>query len=277
MRLLTTLSLVFVLAVSSAPNPGVIFEIEKTDYTVSPERVQTFEVIVEGPKLKIPFQSLEGSGASSAMIFRGDQGDHGTMLVVNHEEQYYMVMDEKTIKEMGAKVAEAEKAMEQAMKNLTPEQQEMIKQAQESGMGGMGIPPAPADPPEIEVKKTGDSSRMEGYPCVKYVVYSDGTKIRELWVTDWGNIKGAEEAEEAFKRMSAFSEMMMEALPQSPGSDLGPFGQAQFDVGFPVVTRGFDDAGNVTEESTLKSTRRERIDPAAFEPPTGYRRVSMGP
>ena len=46
--------------------------------------------------------------------------------------------------------------------------------------------------------------------------------------------------------------------------------------GFPVLTREFGDDGSLEAESVLKSARRQTLDPDAFEPPSGYKRQSMG-
>ncbi|MCP4202962.1 MAG: hypothetical protein GY769_13650, partial [bacterium] len=61
-----------------------------------------------------------------------------------------------------------------------------------------------------------------------------------------------------------------------------PFGGADswtqnFQNGFPVVTIGYGEDGGIEDESSLRSGRRLRIDPDAFEPPSGYKRMSMGP
>ena len=45
--------------------------------------------------------------------------------------------------------------------------------------------------------------------------------------------------------------------------------------GFPVVTSGLGADGSVEDESSLRSARRRTLDPADFEPPSGYKRRSM--
>ena len=45
--------------------------------------------------------------------------------------------------------------------------------------------------------------------------------------------------------------------------------------GFPISTRSFSN-GCLTNESTFQSSRREAIDPAECEPPSGYKRQTMG-
>ncbi len=70
-------------------------------------------------------------------------------------------------------------------------------------------------------------------------------------------------------------------MPQMPGGDpfggQNPFDEMNFENGFPVVVTGFGEDGDIEDESWLKGTRRQRIDPDAFEPPSGYKRMSLGP
>ena len=147
-------------------------------------------------------------------------------------------------------------------------------------MGGMAGGAQRAAP---EVRNTGERATKNGYPCVKYEVVQDGRKIRELWVTDWSNVEGGAEARDAFKDMADFFQEMMDALGDAAGGAGGGFFDGvnsyaeNFGNGFPVVTRGFDEDGGLEDESSLRGSRRQRLDPSAFEPPSGYKRMSMGP
>jgi len=58
---------------------------------------------------------------------------------------------------------------------------------------------------------------------------------------------------------------------------MGPFGQVDYDEGFPVSATGFDENGNVTDSFEFKGSRRQAIDPDAFSPPGGYKKRTMGP
>lgn len=133
--------------------------------------------------------------------------------------------------------------------------------------------------PKREVKKTSERGTHQGYPCVKYEVFLDGKKRQELWVTEWDNIDGGGEAAEAFRIMGLFFEEIKNSIPNLPGGDMG--GDQNFieDLkalgGFPVVTRDFSDDGTLQGETALRSSKRQTLDPDAFEPPAGYKRRSM--
>ena len=273
-------------------NPGVVFEIEVRDHEQSPPKTEEMEVVVEGRNLAIPVSSSDGQSGKGKMIFRGDKGDNGEVVVVDDDKKTYYVMDDAAIRSMGGMLGETmanmDSAVEQAIKNLPKEQQEAIRQAQQQALsanestmaGNMGGPMKPRSKPEV--KRTGERGEKQGYPCVKYEVFQDGRKIREIWTTDWDNIDGGDEAEEAFKGMGDFFEALWKALPPMPGGEdpfggQNPYDEMNFENGFPVVTMGYGEDGGLEDESWLRRTRRQRIDPSAFEPPSGYKRMSMGP
>ena len=86
---------------------------------------------------------------------------------------------------------------------------------------------------------------------------------------------------DAFEDMADFFKELMDTIP-----DFGQGGAAGGDPvfehmrdlgGFPVVTEEFDEDGNKTGDTSLRSSKRRTLDPAAFEPPSGYKRMSMGP
>ena len=265
-------------------NPGIVFEVETTDHEQSPPRVGSMEIIVEGPNLAIPVTASGGSGGNGKMIFRGDKGKNGEVVIVDDDKKEIYVMNDKTIEAMAGQVGAVAGAVAEALKNLPKEQREAIEKAQKQGAAGMAGMGAGAMKPRTkpEVKNTGEHGDKGGYPCVKYEVLQDGRKIREIWTTDWDNIDGGDEAAEAFKGLGAFFEAFWKAMPQIPGGGdsfggQNPFEEMNFEKGFPVVVIGFGEDGDMEDESWLKRTRRQRIDPAAFEPPSGYKRMSLGP
>ena len=283
-KLGTVLLLALFVYAAPAPtsNPGVVFEIETTDHEQSPPRVGSMEIIVEGPNLAIPVTASGGSGGNGKMIFRGDKGKNGEVVIVDDDRKEYYVMNDKSMKAIAGQIGAVAGAMEEVLKNLPKEQREAIEKARKQAGAGSGAvgPMKPRAKPEL--KKTGEHGDKGGYPCVKYEVFQDGKKIREIWTTDWDNIDGGDEAAEAFKALGAFFEAFWKAMPPMPGGEdpfggQNPFDEMNFENGFPVVVTGFGEDGNIEDESILKGTRRQRIDPAAFEPPSGYKRRSTGP
>jgi len=260
---------------------GVVYEIEVTDHAAG--EPSTTELAAEGKMLKMSIAPGRTSGRGE-MIFRGDRRE---MVVVDHDDKSYVVMDEATAKQLADQLGgvsdqmkEAMKRVEEQLKNVPEDQRAMVEKMLKERMPNMGgnAPSRPAN----EYKRTGQRATKAGYPCVRYDVLRGGEKVREMWVTDWDNVEGAREVREAMLDMADFFEQIMSSLSESLGG-LGPAfgGDSPFDGlremdGFPVVVREFD-GGELESESTLRSARRRTLDPADFEPPAGYKRRSMGP
>lgn len=251
---------------------GVVYEIEVTDHQQSPPQSESIQVAVEGANLKIGIAS-GGRGKQGEMIFRGDRHE---MVVVDHDDKSYHVMDKEALGRIAGQVKSAMSQMQKALENVPEEQRAMIERMMKQRMPKEA---APIQRPRSEVKKTSERDTKNGYPCVRYEVLRGGTKIRELWVTDWDNIEGGADVVDAFADMADFFREMMEALPNmgqgSGGSGSSIFEHMEDLGGFPVVTKDFGADGSLESESSLRSAKRRTLDPAEFEPPSGYKRQEM--
>jgi len=253
---------------------GVVYEIEVTDHEQSPPKSESIQAAVEGRHLKMGIAS-GGEGKPGEMIFRGDRRE---MIVVDHDDRSYHVMDPETIQKLAGQVNGAMSQMQEALKNVPEDKRAMIEKMMKERMPSQAAAPTR---PKSELRKTGERGDKNGYPCVKYEVLRGGRKIREMWVTDWDNVEGGDEMVGAFEDMADFFQELMDAIPdfgQGGGAGGDPVFEHMKELGgFPVVTEEFDENGNKTGESALRSSRRQTIDPTEFEPPSGYKRRSMGP
>jgi hypothetical protein len=267
--------LIAVLFLASPLLAGVVFEIETTDHTESPPQIQTVRMSGQGHNLKMDITSDKPEDQGE-MIYRGDRGE---MVMISHAEKSYFVMDREAVSAMASQMSQAMRQMEEALKNVPESQraqiEQMMKQRMPSAAQGQQQP--------SELRKTGEKGTRAGYPCVRYEVWREGQKIRELWVTNWSNLEGGEEVAEVFQQMAGFFEEMMESLSQATGGLGGSaaIGENIFEHmsklgGLPVVTRDFEN-GALESESTLRSSKRQALESGVFEVPAGYRQQSMGP
>jgi len=268
-----TFALALVLAAwTPAVEAGVVYEIEVKDHEQSPPKTEETQVASDGKNISMDIAPGE-DGSRGKMIFRGDRRE---MVVVDDDNQTYTVIDKAAVDAISGQVSDAMKQVDEMLKNLPKEQQDAIKRAQASGMGGMPGLGATA-PPKREVRITGERDSKNGYPCVKYEELRDERKVRELWVTDWSNIEGGGDVVNAFEDMADFFAELLDSIPnfgQGGGPDAA-FTEV-FTHGFPVLTREFDpETGAVVSEAGLRSAKRQTIDPDAFEPPSGYKRQEM--
>ena len=264
----TTLILAAVLVICTSAVAGVVYEIEVKYHTSSPPSTSASRISVEEPLLKMDV--ISGSDEMDGeMIYRGDRRE---MVVVNDKDKTYFVLGEEDIKALAAQINQAMSAMEQALAAVPEGQREKMREMMNKRMPMQTEQREPA-----ELKKTGETDTINGYPCVKYQVWRAGILERELWVTPWKNIEGGADTVQAFEDMSGFFKEMLDSLPQMGDRS---FADSAFEHlkemgGMPVVTREFADDGSLESEATLRSATQENLDPADFEPPKSYKKKDM--
>ncbi len=262
--------LALLLAIPASAN--VTYEIEVKDHKQSPAKTSLMKFLVLDKMLKLDSSSVDGD-FNGEMIFRGE-GESKKMIIVNHDEKSYFVIDEEAMKEIAAKLDNAMAMMEQALANVPESQREQFEIIMKQKM-----PEQPVPREKTELRPTSDTDTVNNYPCVRYELWKSGAKIRDLWVTDWKNIDGGNEVADAFQEMSEFFREMMDSLPQFGGGRQS-LGDPSFEhlremKGFPVLTSEFDTDGSLESEATLKSATSGEIDPDAFDPPKGYMKKEM--
>ena len=252
---------------------GVVFEVETKDHGDS-GKAGTTQISAEGKNLKMDIQPGDRGGESEA-IFHGDRRE---MVVVDHNNKAYMVIDQEAIKAIVGQVGSMMSQMEEALKNVPESQRAMVEEMMKKKMPQKSQKASL----NIEARKAGGKKKVNGYPTIGYEVLVNGKRSQELWVTPWSNIEGGKDAKEAFGEMGSFFKEMMEAFSSMGGGDkqTKKMGGAFFAVleeldGFPVVTKSFNDDGSLDTESELRSSKRMKLDPADFEPPAGYKRQQM--
>ncbi len=267
----------------SPAQAGVVYEIEVTDHEQSPPKTESIQAAVEGRHLKMGI-AAGGRGSQGEMIFRGDRRE---MVIVDHDDKTYMVLNGEAVQQLGDQVGGqirgAMKEVEKHLEQLDPKQREMIEKMMKGKMPGGPGPANAIAQPVTTFKKTAERAKHQGYPCVRWDVFRDDEKIRELWVTSWMNIEGGAVVRDAFEDMARFHRELMESIGDMMGGAKDLFGEGENPIdgwlevgGFPVVTRHFE-GGELESETVLESITERDLDPDAFEPPKGYRLRTMGP
>ena len=265
-RLLITLAL----TVAGSPAfAGVVYQVETTDMTGAQPQTSLGTISAQGSLLKMELAGA-GNDFNGEMIFRGDRRE---MVMVNHDEKTVMIIDEATMKAMAAQINQAMSAMEQALAAVPAGQRAKMEEMMKSRMPMMSEPSEPA-----EIRITGDSDTINGYPATRYEVWRGGTRERELWVSEWSNVAGGDEVAETFQEMAGFMQSLLDSLPDIGG--IKSAGDTAFSYlkemqGFPVKARELGAGGEVEYESVLKSAEKQDLDAATFEPPAGYKQQDL--
>ncbi len=249
----------------------VIFEIDQKE--VNPESLNQIKGKVKDNNLRMDFYE-NGTEFEGSMIYRGDKKE---IMIINHADKTYMIMDEAMMNSIASQMAQAMSQMEQAMKDMPADQREQIKEMMKTKMPGMGG----GDYVEPVLKKVG-SGKVNGIACMKYDVYRGDEKIRQHCVANWNSVEGGEEMMSVMLRMADFMDQMTKAFATS-GSAVGSQVQFERNVfdqlrklnGLPIETIEYED-GSVEAESTFKSSKKANVEAADMEPAPGYTLQSTG-
>lgn len=170
---------------------------------------------------------------------------------------------------MAGAMADMEKQMAEAMKDMPPAQREQMQQMMKQMRGG-GAPGGPA--PKVTIEKTSQVDTIAGLPARKFRVLSDGKLYEEMWLTtDPALLRELEmaKAPDTFGRMSGCMASMAGG-PRPEGSD--EF-RKLYGEGWPlkVVYYGGGEASPGPAGTTVTKVEPRDIPEREFSPPAGFR------
>jgi len=182
------------------------------------------------------------------------------MIMVDHQDKSYVVLDQATMNELVGVMSEAMSQFEEAMKDATPEERAMMEKMMKDRMPGMG----------------GDKE------AENYDVYRGEEKISQHCVASWSSIEGGDEMQKVMLEMAEFMDQMAKSFSKSKGMmgqqiqfDNNVFSQLRKLNGFPVQTIDYEN-GTVESESQLVSSKKTTLNASDLEPPAGYTKRDMG-
>lgn len=256
--LVRTLSLLLV--TTAAAHAGTKLETVSRD--LSGGRTTTINTWAQGGMMRVETQSND-----STMIFKDD-----TIFAISHKDKTYIAMDRESMKRMADQINPALKALQERMKNMSPEQRaQMEKMLGGRIPGGMGEPEKPQ-----EIKRTSRNDKINGYGCTYVEVREGGVLTDEVCVAPSSALKGSAEVMAAAKRMTAVMQDMMSSMDAPWLKQMAQKQMQNFEAlgGIPVLSRHFDD-GKPQNETTLSNISSEALAATMFEIPAGYSKKDM--
>ena len=176
----------------------------------------------------------------------------------------------------------AMKQMQQVLKDIPPEQRQKMEQMMRQHLPSATPAGGTAEPcpePKLEVRPTGQTAEIAGYPAARYDVLEDGKLRTELWlskaITAWKEIDS--------EKLERFSQEITKASQRLPGCrfDWGKWaGLAPNDPvwklaneGYPVRTVSHGPGeGSIHEVVTAES---RTVPLTEFQAPPGFKQQSL--
>ena len=199
LKILATLIIVLTFTVNTLAD--VVFEMDQKQ--ISPAATHKTKGMVKGNNFKMDFYE-NGEKLDGAMIYRGDTKE---MIMVNHQDKSYVVLDQATMNELVSVMSDAMSQFEEAMKDATPEERAMMEKMMKGRLPGAGG----AEIVEPVIKKVG-SGNVNNYPCTKYDVYRGDEKTSQHCVADWSAIDGGDEMKTVMLEMAQFMDELAKSI-----------------------------------------------------------------
>lgn len=244
---------------------GYVYEIESVGDTDSSGSSQ---MMVEGSLIKMEMAGQR----NGAMIYNGETRE---LIIIDHQRKSYMSLNEAEIAKLAAQMNAVMAEMEEQLASMPPAQRQMMENMMKSKM------PQIAEKMEISVERTGEMETVAGHKAERVEMRIGTGDRRELWVTDWSNLKGGEEVAAAMKGMASLFEDFVSSMSQGPmagmfeGGGNNWLGKLDEMGGYPIRIREYDASGKLAAQTTLQSVEEMTIGAAAFRAPKGYKKQKM--
>lgn len=248
-----------------------ILEFQSTEFGQGEPIVGTVQISTSGNDTRLEIISVS-SAEAGGMIFHGERDE---MIILDHAQGNYMVIDQARMNAMATQVNQAMTQMQEAVAAMPPEQRALAEQMMQGRFPAAPPNQSPQPSPDT-INDLGSHGEVAGIACKNYEVIRDGRKVRELCMSDWDDIAGGQETAEALKDVAGFFEGMRQAFSGAGAMDAFDrqqelFGHMNELDGYPILYRDFSAGGALERQVILTSARQEDVNPGFFEPPQGYK------
>lgn len=195
-----------------------------------------------------------------------------TVTMLNPDRQVYWSGNPQQLGQQMNQALDAR--MEQALKQVPPEQRDQMRamMKQRMGQGGMGQGKAMAPPAaQVEVKNSGQSDKIAGYKAAKYQVYVDGKLRQEMWVAQ---VPGFKKEMDMGKMMKLAHSMRAGTGGQGLGWRRSEAVQKLMSQGMPMKIVEYGHGGPMTV-MTMTSVEKKSLPASTFQPPAGWKQVDF--
>lgn len=244
---------------------GTLVEIESRGELATDGGRFRGEMLIDASRLRMnisPERSLIFIGASSSMI------------LINHEESWYTVLDKQAAESIAASIDPLAQEVRSQLSSLPEDQREWIA-GMLGGVVNLSEKPASGSLRVVDSGKTGTSAT--GKQCKWLQVFHADKLAQENCIGPATDMPGGEELGAVFKDAGRF---FHDVVGQLNNSGVLPIPQNIFPEmvppgGLPMISRRFKD-GKLTSEARILDSRPRKTSEQDFLPPKGYSRKEPG-
>lgn len=196
--------------------------------------------------------------------------------VIDHSKKEAIVMTKTDLETLKQQLKMMMDMVEQQLKNLPPEQQELAKKNMK------GFMPSEGEELNYEYRLIKSGVPVKNWKSSQYEGLVNGEKKGELFIAEYGELGYSKSEFVALEKMAAFIRDMLADFGDKvnfDGSGSGFFGfggenSPVFSKGIPVKMIEFSD-GDQERIVTVQDINRQNLDASTFAVPDGYRRSTI--
>jgi len=221
-----------------------------------PDAQVTSKVFIDKDRVRLE------QGNDQIALFRQDKG---VFWMIDLKNKTYTEISRQDLQKMKSQMDEASRQVEEQMKNLPPDQRQMMEQMMAGKMSKKA--------PQISYRKVAAGETVSQWVCDKYEGTREGNKQSDVWTTDWKNLGLQPEDFNALKEMGEFFQEL--ARGQDSFYQVGDQADEHHYAGVPIKTIGY--AGDrIANTQELKQISSQDLDASLFDLPSGYAKQDLG-
>jgi Domain of unknown function (DUF4412) len=171
----------------------------------------------------------------------------------------------------------AREQMEEAMKEMPPDQRKPMEDLLQQMRGTNASSPSPpgAKQPAVKVEPTTETATIAGHQATKMMVYADGKPYQEVWLAKGLTMKADLDLKRLRGIQAKLTQAIMADIPSRQGVEEDPAYVQLLEQGYPIKIVELGEGG--TPESVTEVVRIDKRDipEREFQVPEGYRRIDL--
>jgi hypothetical protein len=243
-------------ALLAAPTYAASLRAQVESTRVDTGEIEHQEILLDAERLRV---NMTGKDTNRSFIFLTD-GGHDRMVMLDKKRNEYSQVDQQTVNQVSDQMKGVMAQMQEKMKNMPPEQREMMEKMMKGKMGQMaGRGAAPVH----TVYTAKGSGSVNGFSCTRYEGVRGTEKVADICAAKPSDLRFSPSDFQVFEKMKEFAASMQSAFTNMiGGGNYRPVGELGYE-GFPIESTTYSE-GKIETKSELKSIARSSLSDADF-------------
>lgn len=197
---------------------------------------------------------------------------------IDHQKKEYMIITKEDMDKIAGKMnkmSSMTSMMEDKLKTLSPQQQEMMRKNMP------GFVPEAEEEPKIKYVKVKSGDKVGEWTADKYEYRVDGEKVTNFFISSYQQFDVTKQDFVVMEKMEKFLEEYMSSFSAMGGRSNFQSASMGFDEdspvfneGIPIKTVNFKN-GKPKDSSIVQKIEKRNFEPKIFEPPSDYKFTTM--